>query len=142
MRICPRDARIAPGNHGPVNGSVRSVVRPVVAKGQGARLSIASLARSALATATQTRRVGPTSGEGELFTAAYVGRDIRLLADDDLIRVGSHHERGAVTTDEFAGVFLSGCGRRQIRTIPRKPVAARNSMALRRGRMRSGSVIS
>src|ERR1700730_7897205 len=57
-----------------------------------------------------------------MITAAYVGRDIRLLADDDLIRVGSHHERGTVTTHEFSGVLLSGRGRRQIRGIPGKPV--------------------
>lgn len=44
------------------------------------------------------------------------------MADDDLIRVASHHERGAVSTDEFAGVLLSWRGRRQIRSIPRKPV--------------------
>ena len=61
-------------------------------------------------------------GKRELFTAAYAGRDIRLLADDDLIRIGSHHEGGTVTTDEFAGIFLCGRGHRQIRTIPRKPV--------------------
>lgn len=57
-----------------------------------------------------------------MFTASDVGRDIRLLPDDDLIRVGSHHERGTVTTDEFAGVLLSGGGRREIRSIPSKPV--------------------
>lgn len=61
-------------------------------------------------------------GKCELFTAPLVGRDICLLADDDLIRVGSHHERGAVTADEFAGVFLSWRGGREIRSIPRKAV--------------------
>ena len=57
-----------------------------------------------------------------MLAAAYVVRDIGLLADDDLIGIGSHHERRAIATDEFAGVFLSGRGCRQIRSVPRKPV--------------------
>ncbi len=76
-----------------------------------------------------------------MFTGVYVGRDVRLSADDDLIGAGSHHECGPFTTDEFARVFLSGRGRRQKRSIPGKRFAARNSIALRRDRILSGSVI-